>query len=93
MRCLRGAALRWQHALQAKAKVLAEEERALSELRSQLTARERQWHETAAEHASTAATAQVPIHVPSSPSMPTAYILMCAVPAISTSLLALLPAR
>ncbi len=44
---------------QAKAQVLAEEERALAELRSQLTERERKWHETAAEHASTVATAQV----------------------------------
>ena len=46
-------------ALQAKAKALAEDERELSQLRTRLAARERQWHESAAQHASTAATAQV----------------------------------
>jgi hypothetical protein len=40
--------------------VVAEEEKALADLRTQLTERERKWHETAAEHASTVATAQVP---------------------------------
>ena len=44
---------------QAKAKALAEEERELSQLRTRLAAKERTWHESAAEHASTAATAQV----------------------------------
>lgn len=48
---------------QAKAKALAEEERELSQLRTRLAAKERQWHESAAEHASTAATAQV-CHAP-----------------------------
>ena len=45
--------------LQAKARALAEEERELSQLRTRLAAKERQWHESAVEHASTAATAQV----------------------------------
>ncbi len=44
---------------QAKARALAEEERELSQLRTRLAAKERQWHESAVEHASTAATAQV----------------------------------
>ena len=44
---------------QAKARALAEEERELSQLRTRLAAKERQWHESAAEHATTAATAQV----------------------------------
>ena len=43
--------------------MLAEEERALADLRTQLTERERKWHETAAEHASTVATAQVPTQI------------------------------
>ena len=45
--------------LQAKSKALAEEERELSQLRTRLATKERQWHESAADHASTAATAQV----------------------------------
>lgn len=62
-RAVRGC-LRWrlpEHVAvqQAKAKVLAEEEKTLAELRTELTERERRWHETAAEHASTVATAQV----------------------------------
>ena len=56
MQCVRETGLVCE---QAKTQVLAEEERALAELRSQLTERERKWHETAAEHASTVATAQV----------------------------------
>ncbi len=47
--------------MQAKARALAEEEKVLADLRSQLTERERKWHETAAEHASTVATAQVTV--------------------------------
>ena len=59
------AMLRWgnwsrnESVLQAKAKALAEEERELSQLRTRLAAKERQWHESAAEHAGTAATVQV----------------------------------
>ena len=48
---------------QAKARALAEEERELSQLRTRLAAKERQWHESAVEHASTAATAQVQLMI------------------------------
>ncbi len=50
--------------VQAKSKALAEEERELSQLRTRLAAKERQWHESAADHASTAATAQVHSRLP-----------------------------
>ena len=57
--CEQGNGWHIQCMVQAKAKALAEEERELSQLRTRLAAKERTWHESAAEHASTAATAQV----------------------------------